>query len=61
MVTQAKKQAIARYNAKTYTEIKFRMKKDNAMEFKQYLGDRSMNQFINQAIEEKIAKEQSEQ
>lgn len=57
MATEAKKRAIERYNAKTYDRIYVRMKKADAERMKQHIGDRSVNGFINEAIAEKIERE----
>ena len=60
MGSQAKIRAVAKYNAKTYTEIKLRLKKDDAERLKAYLDGRSANGFINEAIAEKIEREKSQ-
>lgn len=57
MATEAKKRAIAKYNAKTYTEIKLRLRKEDATTLKEFLQGRSANGFINDAIREKIERE----
>ena len=58
MATKAKIKAVARYNAKTYTEIKLRMRKEDAEELKAHLDGKSANGFINQAIKEKLERDQ---
>ena len=57
MTTEAKKRAVAKYNAKTYTEIKLRLRKEDAQALKEHLNGRSANGFINEAISEKIERE----
>ncbi len=57
MTTEAKKRAVAKYNAKTYTEIKLRLRKDEAESLKEYLNGRSAIGFITEAIREKLEKE----
>ena len=57
---EAKKRAIARYNAKSYSEIKLRMRKEEAEAFKEFLNGRSANGFINDAIAEKMEREKSQ-
>jgi len=49
--------AVAKYNAKTYDRVTLRLKKDDAEALREYLGERSANQFINEAIKEKIDRE----
>lgn len=60
MASEAKKRAVARYNAKSYSEIKLRMRKEDADAFREYLNGRSANGFINDAIREKIDREQNQ-
>ena len=60
MNSQAKIRAVARYNAKTYSEIKVRLKKADAETLRDHLGGRSANSFINDAIAEKIQREKSQ-
>ena len=57
MTTEAKKRAIKKYNAKTYTEIKLRIRKEEAERMKEHIAGRSINGFINEAIREKIERE----
>ena len=56
-MSKAHEKAVARYNAKTYSEIKLRMTKADAENLKKYLDGRSANRFINDAITEKIERE----
>lgn len=60
MNTEAKKRAVAKYNAKTYTEIKLRLRKEDAQALKEYLNGRSANGFINAAIAEKLEREKQQ-
>ena len=53
-MSKAHEKAVAKYNAKTYTEIKLRLKKDDADNLKKYLAGSSANKFINEAIKEKM-------
>lgn len=57
MASVAKMRAVAKYNAKSYSEIKVRMRKEDAEAFREYLNGRSANGFINEAITEKIERE----
>lgn len=57
MATEAKKRAIKKYNAKTYSEIKLRIRKEEAEEIRAAIGDRSINGFVVEAIREKINRE----
>ena len=52
--TQAKQRAVEKYNAKTYDRVYVRMKKADAQKMRDYVGDKSINAFINTAIMEKI-------
>ena len=52
--------AVAKYNAKTYTEVKLRLRKEDAEKLRQHLNGRSANGFINAAIKEKIEREAAE-
>ena len=56
-MTKAHEKAVAKYNAKSYTEIKVRMRKEDAEHFKSFLDGKSANGFINQAIKEKMERE----
>lgn len=60
MSSEAKIRAVAKYNAKTYTEIKLRLKKDDAEQLKAHLNGRSANGFINDAIQEKLEREKQQ-
>lgn len=57
-MSKAHEKAVAKYNAKTYTEIKLRLRKDDATKLKEFLNGKSANGFINEAIKEKIEREQ---
>jgi hypothetical protein len=59
-MSTAHERAVARYNAKTYTEVKLRLRKEDADNLKQHLAGRSANGFINDAIREKIEREARE-
>lgn len=59
-MSKAHEKAVARYNAKTYTEIKLRMQKADAENLKKYLDGRSANGFINEAIAEKMKREKTQ-
>lgn len=59
-MSKAHEKAVARYNAKTYTEIKLRMKKEDAESLKTYLNGQSANGFINKAIQEKLEREKAQ-
>ena len=59
MASEAKKRAVAKYNAKSYAEIKLRMRKEDAEAFREYLNGRSANGFINEAIQEKMNREKN--
>lgn len=54
-------QASAKYNAKTYEEIKLRVKKGNKEKIKRYADEHgeSLNGFINRAIKESMEKDNS--
>jgi len=58
-MSKAHEKAVAKYNAKTYTEVKLRLKKEDADELRKHLDGRSANGFINDAIREKINRERS--
>ena len=57
MNTKAKIRAVEKYNAKTYDRIYVRMKKADAEILKAFLNGRSLNGFINDAIQEKLERE----
>lgn len=56
--SQGQKEATAKYNAKAYDEIKIRVKKGNKEVIKSAAEQegKSLNSFINEAIDEKINK-----
>jgi len=49
--------AVAKYNAKTYERVTLRLKKEDAETLRDFLGGRSANGFINDAIKEKMERE----
>ena len=49
--------AVAKYNAKTYERVTLRLKKEDAEILRVFLGGRSANGFINDAIKEKMERE----
>ena len=55
--TQAKQRAVEKYNAKTYDRVYVRMKKADAQKMREFVGDNSVNGFINAAILEKMERE----
>ena len=57
LMSKAHEKAVAKYNAKTYTEVKLRLRKEDAEELRVFLDGRSANGFINAAIREKIDRE----
>lgn len=56
-MSKAHEKAVERYNAKTYERLYIRMKKDDAQALKEFLGDGSINKFVNDAIAEKMKRE----
>ena len=58
-MSKAHEKAVAKYNAKTYTEVKLRLKKDDAQTLRDFLQGRSLNGFVNDAIREKIEREKA--
>lgn len=60
MSSEAKMRAVERYNAKTYDRIYVRMKKADAEHLKAHLNGRSVNGFINDAIQEKLEREKQQ-
>lgn len=56
-MSKAHEKAVAKYNIKTYTEVKLRLKKEDAETLRDFLGGRSANGFINDAIKEKMERE----
>lgn len=56
-MSKAHEKAVAKYNAKTYERVTLRLKKEDAETLRDFLGGRSANGFINDAIREKIERE----
>ena len=61
-LSEAKKRANAKYNAKAYDRIEFKVKKGQKAELQAYVAARgeSMNAFITRAIKEAQARDQQE-
>ena len=57
VMSTAHEKAVAKYNAKTYERVTLRLKKEDAEKLRLFLGERSANGFINEAIKEKIDRE----
>lgn len=58
--SESQKKAVAKYNAKAYDELKIRVpkgKKDTIKDFAASKG-KSINEFANEAIDEKMEREQ---
>jgi len=61
-LSEAKKKANAKYNAKAYDRIEFLVKKGRKEELKAYVAARgeSMNGFVNRAIERTLELDEQE-
>ena len=56
-MSKAHVKAVAKYNAATYEKYTFRLKKEEAQAFNDFLQGRSVNGFIREAVLEKIDRE----
>lgn len=56
---EAQKKAVAKYNAKAYDELKIRVLKGKKQDIQDFARDKgkSLNEFVNTAIDEKIERD----
>jgi len=59
-MSKAHQKAVERYNAKNYTRLTVRLKNEDVERIKAAIGERSVNGFVVEAIEEKITREETQ-
>jgi len=59
-MSKAHQKAVERYNAKNYTRLTVRLKNEDVERIKAAIGQRSVNGFVVEAIEEKITREETQ-
>ena len=59
MISEAQKKAVAKYNAKSYDRIELKVPKGKKQIIKDFADSRgkSLNGFVNEAIDEKMSRE----
>lgn len=57
-MSKAHQEAVERYNQKNYTRLTIRLKNEDVDRIKAAIGNRSINGFVTDAIEEKISREE---